>query len=217
MSQLLFGKPAPTFQSTPKLCHHHPSSPKDPEQGHGPEQDIPDETFSFVTLDESHGQQRYGVTGFKVLFIMCSVFNVFFYGSEDSGIDISNISNRRDVHNSTSSERPGEEATTVLSSTIEEIGKKAQDLIEQINQSRAIDQEIMTTFENKLMNKVSEVCQQVKEQMFSSYEEHGRGMEANLQELSEVLERCSQLSMELQGASQTLSAINNSLQRTAKN
>ncbi|XP_031683526.1 synaptonemal complex central element protein 2-like isoform X1 [Oncorhynchus kisutch] len=188
MSQLLFGKPAPTFQSTPKLCHHHPSSPKDPEQGHGPEQDIPDETFSFVTLDESHGQQ-----------------------SEDSGIDISNISNR---HNSTSSERPGEEATTVLSSTI---GKKAQDLIERINQSRAMDQEIMTTFENKLMNKVSEVCQQVKEQMFSSYEEHGRGMEANLQELSEVLERCSQLSMELQGASQTLSTINNSLQRTAKN
>ncbi|XP_029492664.2 synaptonemal complex central element protein 2-like [Oncorhynchus nerka] len=166
----------------------------DPEQGHGPEQDIPDETFSFVTLDESHGQQ-----------------------SEDSGIDISNISNRRDVHNSISSERPGEGATTVLSSTIEEIGKKAQDLIERINQSRAMDQEIMTTFENKLMNKVSEVCQQVKEQMFSSYEEHGRGMEANLQELSEVLERCSQLSMELQGASQTLSAINNSLQQTAKN
>ncbi|XP_014048982.1 synaptonemal complex central element protein 2 [Salmo salar] len=190
MSQLFFGKPAPTFQS----CHHHPSSPTDPEQGHGPDQDIPDETFSFVTLDESHGQQ-----------------------SEDSGIDISNISNRRDVHNSTSSELPGEESTTVLSSTIEEIGKKAQDLIERINQSRAMDQEIMTTFENKLMNKVSEVCQQVKEQMFSSYEEHGRGMEANLQELSEVLERSSQLSMELQGASQTLSAINNSLQQTAEN
>lgn len=64
---------------------------------------------------------------------------------------------------------------------------------------------------------VSEVCQQVKEQMFSSYEEHGCGMEANLKELSEVLERSSQLSMELQGASQTLSAINNSLQQTAEN
>ncbi|CDQ58295.1 unnamed protein product [Oncorhynchus mykiss] len=190
MSQLFFGKPAPTFQSTPKPGHH-PSSPKDPEQGHGPDQDIPNETFSFVTLDESHGQQ-----------------------SEDSGIDISNISNRRNVHNSTSSELPGEETTTVLSSTI---GKKAQDLIERINQSRAMDQEIMTTFENKLMNKVSEVCQQVKEQMFSSYEEHGCGMEANLKELSEVLERSSQLSMELQGASQTLSAINNSLQQTAEN
>ncbi|KAM9473710.1 synaptonemal complex central element protein 2 isoform 2-T2 [Salvelinus alpinus] len=194
MSQLFFGKPAPTFQSTPKPGHHHPSSPKDPEQGHGPDQDIPDETFPFVTLDESHRQQ-----------------------SEDSGIDISNISNRRNVHNSTSSELPGEETTTALSSTIEEIGKKAQDLIERINQSRAMDQEIMTTFENKLMNKVSEVCQQVKEQMFSSYEEHGRGMEANLQELSEVLERSSQLSMELQGASRTLSAINNSLQQTAEN
>ncbi|CAB1341964.1 unnamed protein product [Coregonus sp. 'balchen'] len=180
MSQLFFGKPAPTSQSTPK-------------PGHGPDQDIPDETFSFVTLDDSHGQQ-----------------------SEDSGINISNISDRGDVHNSTSSELPGEETTNVVSSTIEEIGKKAQDLIERINQSRAMDQEIMTTFENKLINKVSEVCQQVKEQMFSSYEEHGCGMEANLQELSEVLERSSQLSMELQGASQTLSAINNSLQQTAE-
>lgn len=64
---------------------------------------------------------------------------------------------------------------------------------------------------------VREVCQQVKEQMYSSYEEHGRWMEANLQELSEVLERSSQLSIELQGASQTLSAINNSLQQTAEN
>uniref|UniRef100_A0A8C7VQS7 Synaptonemal complex central element protein 2 n=1 Tax=Oncorhynchus mykiss TaxID=8022 RepID=A0A8C7VQS7_ONCMY len=168
MSQLFFGKPAPTFQSTPKPGHH-PSSPK---------------------VNEGK------------------------YDCPDSGIDISNISNRRNVHNSTSSELPGEETTTVLSSTI---GKKAQDLIERINQSRAMDQEIMTTFENKLMNKVSEVCQQVKEQMFSSYEEHGCGMEANLKELSEVLERSSQLSMELQGASQTLSAINNSLQQTAEN
>uniref|UniRef100_A0A8C7FQ28 Synaptonemal complex central element protein 2 n=1 Tax=Oncorhynchus kisutch TaxID=8019 RepID=A0A8C7FQ28_ONCKI len=187
MSQLFFGKPAPTFQSTPKPGHH-PSSPK------------------------LLGLKHYSLCSVKYL-----TFILNFYGSEDSGIDISNISNRRNVHNSTSSELPGEETTTVLSSTIEEIGKKAQDLIERINQSRAMDQEIMTTFENKLMNKVSEVCQQVKEQMFSSYEEHGCGMEANLQELSEVLERSSQLSMELQGASQTLSAINNSLQQTAEN
>lgn len=58
------------------------------------------------------------------------------------------------------------------------------------------------------------MCQQVKEQMFEYYEKHSRGMETKLTELTEVLERSSQLSMELQGASQTLAAINKGLQQT---
>lgn len=58
------------------------------------------------------------------------------------------------------------------------------------------------------------MCQQMKEQMFEYYEKHSREMETKLTELSEVLERSSQLSMELQGASQTLAAINKGLQQT---
>lgn len=104
---------------------------------------------------DSKGMELLGLKHYSLCSVKYLKYFFYFYGSEDSGIDISNISNRRDVHNSTSSELPGEESTTVLSSTIEEIGKKAQDLIERINQSRAMDQEIMTTFENKLMNKVS--------------------------------------------------------------
>lgn len=56
------------------------------------------------------------------------------------------------------------------------------------------------------------MCQKVEEQMSRYYEEHSQGMESSLTELTEVLERSSQLSMELQGASQTLSAINKGLQ-----
>lgn len=40
---------------------------------------------------------------------------------------------------------------------IDEIGKKAQDLIERINQSRAMDQKLMNSFEEKLMKKVLDV------------------------------------------------------------
>lgn len=48
--------------------------------------------------------------------------------------------------------------------------------------------------------------------MFEYYERNSRGMEMKLTELTEVLEHSSQLSMELQGASQTLAAINKGLQ-----
>lgn len=58
------------------------------------------------------------------------------------------------------------------------------------------------------------MCQQVREQMFEYYEKHTREMDTKLTELTEVLERSSQLSLELQGASQTLAAINKGLQQT---
>ena len=44
--------------------------------------------------------------------------------------------------------------TFTLNSRMEDIGRRAQNLVERINQSRATDQEIMTSFENKLMSKV---------------------------------------------------------------
>ncbi|XP_023692017.2 synaptonemal complex central element protein 2 isoform X3 [Paramormyrops kingsleyae] len=99
------------------------------------------------------------------------------------------------------------------SSRIDEMGKKTQDLIEKINESRAVDQEIMNSFQEKLMDKVSEVCQQVQGQMFSTYEENSRLMEDRLRELSEVLDQSSRLSAELQSASLTLVAISKGLQR----
>ena len=58
---------------------------------------------------------------------------------------------------------------------------------------------------------VGDVCQQVKEQLFSSYEEQGQSLEQQLQELSRVLERSSSLSTELQDVSATLSVINTGL------
>ncbi|XP_051572801.1 uncharacterized protein LOC127451854 isoform X1 [Myxocyprinus asiaticus] len=148
------------------------------------------EALSFVSLDDSIEPQ-----------------------SEDSGIGISKTSTRNSMANNTM-EDVGLLSPT--SSSIDEIGKKAQDLIERINERRAMDQHVMDSFEEKLIKKVREMCQQVKEQMFVFYEQHSQGMEASISELSEVLERSSQLSMELQGASQTLAAINKGLQHSTE-
>lgn len=62
------------------------------------------------------------------------------------------------------------------------------------------------------MLQVSEMCQQAKEEMFEYYDKHSQEMEMKIGELTEVLERSSQLSMELQEASQTLAIINKGLQ-----
>ncbi|XP_056306135.1 synaptonemal complex central element protein 2 [Danio aesculapii] len=142
-------------------------------------------TLSFVTLDDSSDLQN-----------------------EDSGIGVSKTSSRSSANNTA-------EDVAILSPTnspIDDIGKKAHDLIESINERRALDQHVMTSFEEQLIKKVTEMCQQVKDQMFKYYEEHSQGIENSITELSEVLERSSQLSMELQGASQTLAIINKGLQ-----
>ncbi|KAF7698146.1 synaptonemal complex central element protein 2 [Silurus meridionalis] len=185
MAQRFFGQPGSTIHSTTKATHHHVSA-KVSEQGYGHslDHDSSGETLPFVSLDDSHEQQ-----------------------SEDSGFSVSQRSSP--IH-----EVDEGVASTPTNTRIDAIGKKAQDLIERINQSRAMDQKLMNNFEEKLMKQVSEMCQQVKEQMFEYYDKHSRGMETKLTELTEVLERSNQLSIELQRASQTLAAINKGLLQT---
>ncbi|XP_051570216.1 synaptonemal complex central element protein 2-like [Myxocyprinus asiaticus] len=165
---------------------HHCASAKVPDEG----RNATGEALSFVSLDNSTEQQ-----------------------SEDSGIGVSKTSTRSSP---VSSAMEDIGLLSPTNSSIDEIGKKAQDLIEGINERRAVDQHVMDSFEEKLIKNVREVCQQVKEQMFVFYEQHSQGMEASITELSEVLDRSSQLSLELQGASQTLAAINKGLQHSTE-
>ncbi|XP_051572803.1 synaptonemal complex central element protein 2-like isoform X3 [Myxocyprinus asiaticus] len=186
MAQHFFGNSDSTTLQSTPKAGHHQASAKVPDEG----RNATGEALSFVSLDDSIEPQ-----------------------SEDSGIGISKTSTRNSMANNTM-EDVGLLSPT--SSSIDEIGKKAQDLIERINERRAMDQHVMDSFEEKLIKKVREMCQQVKEQMFVFYEQHSQGMEASISELSEVLERSSQLSMELQGASQTLAAINKGLQHSTE-
>ncbi|KAG5832836.1 synaptonemal complex central element protein 2 isoform X2 [Anguilla anguilla] len=179
-----FGMLGSTSQSTPKPRDTSTSQA----QAEGPSSDLDSrgESGSFGSLDESYEQ----------------------HVSDDSGIGVC----RRELD----AELKGGDSAyfSALSSRVDQIGRRAQDLVEKINKRRATDQEVMHDFQEKLTKKVSEVCQQVKEQMFSSYEANGRLMESRLLELSEVLGRSSQLIADLQGASQTLAAINKGLCKT---
>ena len=58
---------------------------------------------------------------------------------------------------------------------------------------------------------VTEFCQQMKEHMYAVYEDNSCDMQAKLEELSEILERCSHLNDDLLGASQALKGLSQGL------
>ncbi|XP_068445382.1 synaptonemal complex central element protein 2 isoform X2 [Clinocottus analis] len=93
------------------------------------------------------------------------------------------------------------------SSSIEDISRRAQELVEKINDSRNTDQKVLDSFQEKLVKKVTEVCQQMKDHMYTIYEENSNEMQLKLQELSGVLESCTKLNNELSEASQALASL----------
>ncbi|XP_050926767.1 synaptonemal complex central element protein 2 [Lates calcarifer] len=95
--------------------------------------------------------------------------------------------------------------------SIDDIRRRAQELVEKTNNSRSADQRVMDSFQEKLVEKVTETCQQVKEHMYTVYEENSNVMQVKLQELSEVLERCTKLNSELLEATQALAALREGL------
>ncbi|KAM4594096.1 synaptonemal complex central element protein 2 isoform 2-T3 [Fundulus diaphanus] len=97
------------------------------------------------------------------------------------------------------------------SSYIDDISKKAQEMVEKINHGRTRDQEMMNSFQEKLTEKVTEMCQLMKEHMYIIYEKNSNEIQVKLQELSEVLENCSKLNHELLEASQALASLRHGL------
>ncbi|XP_060882617.1 synaptonemal complex central element protein 2 [Labrus mixtus] len=93
------------------------------------------------------------------------------------------------------------------SSSIGEISRRAQELVLKINDSRTSDQKVMDSFQEKLVEKVTEM----KEHMYTVYEENSNVMQVKLQELSEVLESCTKLKKELIEASQGLARLREGL------
>ncbi|KAG7485249.1 hypothetical protein JOB18_006152 [Solea senegalensis] len=98
-----------------------------------------------------------------------------------------------------------------VSSSIDSITGRMQELVENINNSRTSDQKVMDSFHGKLVEKVTEVSQQMKEHMYTVYEENSHEMQVKLQELSEVLESCTMLHKELQEATHALSSLREGL------
>ncbi|XP_013873510.1 synaptonemal complex central element protein 2 [Austrofundulus limnaeus] len=97
------------------------------------------------------------------------------------------------------------------SSSVDDISRRAQEMVEKINQSRASDQNVMDSFEQKLIQKVTEMFQQMKEHMYTVYEKNSAEMQLKLQELAEVLDSCTKLNDELVEAGQALASLREAL------
>ncbi|XP_033941882.1 synaptonemal complex central element protein 2 [Pseudochaenichthys georgianus] len=97
------------------------------------------------------------------------------------------------------------------SSKVTDISRRVQELVEKINNSRTSDQKVMDSFQDKLVAKVTEMCQQMKEHLFTVYEENSNEMQLKLLELSEVLESCTKLNSELLEASHALAGLRGAL------
>ncbi|XP_041838383.1 synaptonemal complex central element protein 2 [Melanotaenia boesemani] len=95
--------------------------------------------------------------------------------------------------------------------SIDDISRRAQEMVEKINHSRTSDQKVMDSFQEKLVEKVEAMCQHMKEHMFTVYEKNSDEMQVKLQELSEVLESCSKLNCELLEANQALAHLREGL------
>ncbi|XP_065808487.1 synaptonemal complex central element protein 2 [Labrus bergylta] len=97
------------------------------------------------------------------------------------------------------------------SSRIDDISRRVQELVQKVNDSRTSDQKVMDSFKEKLVEKLTEMFQQMKEHMYTVYEENSNVMQVKLQELSEVLESCTKLKKELIEASQGLASLREGL------
>uniref|UniRef100_A0AAX7TCL3 Synaptonemal complex central element protein 2 n=1 Tax=Astatotilapia calliptera TaxID=8154 RepID=A0AAX7TCL3_ASTCA len=93
------------------------------------------------------------------------------------------------------------------SSRTDDISRKAQELVEKINQSRISNQKMIDSFQETLVEKVTDLCMQMKEHMYRVFEENSDRMQVNLQELQEVLDSCTKFSHELLEANRALACL----------
>uniref|UniRef100_A0A8C5G0D6 Synaptonemal complex central element protein 2 n=1 Tax=Gouania willdenowi TaxID=441366 RepID=A0A8C5G0D6_GOUWI len=107
--------------------------------------------------------------------------------------------------------RNQEQQSSCYSSIINNISSRAQDLVEKINDRRAKDLTELESFQEQLVDKVNEMCRQMKENMYAAYEHNSDEMQVKLQELSEVLERCTKCNSDLTEARRSLSCLNEGL------
>ncbi|KAF7216446.1 synaptonemal complex central element protein 2 [Nothobranchius furzeri] len=125
--------------------------------------------------------------------------------SEGAGFDSSR------EESSTSNTTEMQEQQCHYSSSTGNISRRAQELVEKINQNRTSDQQVMDSFHEKLQEKVTEVCQKMREDMYKVYEKNSDDMQGKIQELFEVLDSCAKLNQELLEAVQALASLREGL------
>ncbi|XP_072319128.1 synaptonemal complex central element protein 2 [Eucyclogobius newberryi] len=93
------------------------------------------------------------------------------------------------------------------SSSMVQLRNKVEELVERINTSRSSDQKEMESYQKTFSDRLAEMCQQLKDHLYSVYEANSVKIEEKLTELSVILNNCDQFYEELHEATQALSRL----------
>ncbi|XP_026906359.1 synaptonemal complex central element protein 2 isoform X2 [Acinonyx jubatus] len=94
-----------------------------------------------------------------------------------------------------------------LDSRIDILKKRAQDLIENINESRQKDHALMTNFRDSLKIKVSDLTEKLEERMYQIYNHHNKIIQEKLQEFTQKMAKISHLETELKQVCHTVETV----------
>ncbi|XP_072458298.1 synaptonemal complex central element protein 2 [Notamacropus eugenii] len=94
-----------------------------------------------------------------------------------------------------------------LDASIETLQKRAQQLIDSINESRQKDHTLMSNFRDSLKMKVSDLVEKLEERMYQIYDHHNKLIQEKLQEFSEKIEKINNLETELKQVCHTVETV----------
>nr|KAF6402629.1 synaptonemal complex central element protein 2 [Rousettus aegyptiacus] len=94
-----------------------------------------------------------------------------------------------------------------LDSSIEILKKRAQELIDNINESRQKDHALMTNFRDSLKIKVSDLTEKLEERMYQLYNHHNKIIQEKLQEFTQKMAKISHLETELKQVCHTVETV----------
>ncbi|XP_012584666.1 PREDICTED: synaptonemal complex central element protein 2 isoform X1 [Condylura cristata] len=94
-----------------------------------------------------------------------------------------------------------------LDSSIDMLKRRAQELIENINESRQKDHVLMTNFRDSLKIKVSDLTEKLEERMYQIYNHHNKIIQEKLQEFTQKMAKISNLETELKQVCHTVETV----------
>uniref|UniRef100_A0A8C5L7A5 Synaptonemal complex central element protein 2 n=1 Tax=Jaculus jaculus TaxID=51337 RepID=A0A8C5L7A5_JACJA len=94
-----------------------------------------------------------------------------------------------------------------VESSIDVLRKRAQELIENINENRQNDYAFMNSFRDNLKVKVSDLTEKLEEKMHQMYSHHSKIIQEKLQEFTQKMAKISHLEMELKQVCHTVETV----------
>ncbi|XP_023575956.1 synaptonemal complex central element protein 2 isoform X2 [Octodon degus] len=94
-----------------------------------------------------------------------------------------------------------------LDSSINILKKRAQDLIENINENRQKDHALMTNFRDSLKIKVSDMTEKLEDRMYQVYSQHSKIIQERMQEFTLKMTKIGHLETELKEACHTVETV----------